>query len=386
MATLEPYETKGGRRWMVRYRDLDRVQRKKKGFKTKRDAQAWAATTEVDKLTGSYINPAAGRITVEDLGAEWKTGLLDASESWRRRQLSIWETHVLPYWGRRYVNTIKASDVQDWVAGLADDEREPRPLAPKTIRHVLGVLASVLDRAVDERRLGSNPARGRIRVPRSPVEDRPFLTVEQVHTLLGEVPARYRTITWVLITAGVRWGELAALRPRDLLGGNRIRLARAFSKSDGQSHLTDLKGHEQRTVVVPPEVHELVRGDADGRPWDGLIWEAPRKGGPLRPPESGHWLDAAVKRCHAADDTFPPHLPVHSLRHTAASLMISSGAHIKTIQRQMGHKSAAMTLDQYGHLMEDDLDTVATGMQRVLFPPDCALNVPSPDERAGERA
>lgn len=365
---------------MVRYRDPDRHQRKKRGFKTKRDATAWMNTIEVDKLQGGYINPTAGRATVADIGEEWKTSLIDASESWRSRQLSIWEVHVLPHWGRRYVGNIKTSDVQDWVAGLASEKREPRPLAPKTIRHVLGVLSGVLDRAVDERRLASNPARGKIRVPRSPSEDRAFLTVEQVHDLLDEVPARYVTITWVLITSGVRWGELAALRPRDLLEGNRLRLARAYSKSDGRSILTDLKGHEARTVIVPPRVHEMVQADADGRPREGLIWEAPRKGGPLRPPETGHWLDAAVKRCHALDESFPEHLPVHSLRHTAASMMISSGAHIKTIQRQLGHKSAAMTLDQYGHLMEDDLDVVADGMGRLLFPGDCAQNVPKDDE------
>ena len=128
----------------------------------------------------------------------------------------------------------------------------------------------------------------------------------------------------------------------------------------------------------------MVSKEAEGRPRESLIWEAPRKGEPLRPPETGHWLDAAVKRCHAADESFPGHLPVHSLRHTAASLMISSGAHIKTIQRQLGHKSASMTLDQYGHLMEDDLDGVAHGLNKLLFPTDCARNVPKDNHEGPE--
>lgn len=380
MATIESYETKAGKRYLVRYRDPDRVQRKKRGFRLKREAEAYAATVEVDKMTGGYINPAAGRITVTDIGKQWQASLLDASESWRARQLSIWNVHIEPYWGRRILGKIDTSDVQDWVGLLADEKRDPSPLAPKTIRHVLGVLASVLDRAVDERRLAGNPARGKIRIPRAVVEDRAFLTVDQVLALADEVPERYKTITWVLVTAGIRWGELAALRPRDLLGNKRVRLARAYSKSNGRSHLTDLKGHEARTVIVPPDVEEMMRVAAEGKAHDALIWEAPRKGGPLRPPETGHWLDAAVKRCHAIDEEFPDHLPAHSLRHTAASLMISSGAHIKTIQRQLGHKSAAMTLDQYGHLMEDDLDVVADGMGLLLFPGACAQNVPKDDD------
>ena len=63
MATIEPYETKAGRRYRVRYRTPDRRQTDKRGFKTKRDAEAFAATVEVQKLTGSYIPPSAGRVT-----------------------------------------------------------------------------------------------------------------------------------------------------------------------------------------------------------------------------------------------------------------------------------------------------------------------------------
>ncbi|MFE3360668.1 tyrosine-type recombinase/integrase, partial [Streptomyces californicus] len=74
----------------------------------------------------------------------------------------------------------------------------------------------------------------------------------------------------------------------------------------------------------------------------------------------------------------------HQLRHTAASLMIASGAHVKTIQRQLGHKSATMTLDNYGHLFDDDLDGVADRMGAGLRAAAgrCAQNVPNrPDLR-----
>jgi integrase len=71
--------------------------------------------------------------------------------------------------------------------------------------------------------------------------------------------------------------------------------------------------------------------------------------------------------------------PVHQLRHTAASLMIASGAHVKTIQRQLGHKTATMTLDNYGHLFDDDLDGVADRMGVGLraAAARCAQNVPT---------
>jgi hypothetical protein len=88
-------------------------------------------------------------------------------------------------------------------------------------------------------------------------------------------------------------------------------------------------------------------------------------GQPLRPPTTTHWFGAAVKRCQAADAKFP-RVTVHELRHTAASLMIASGANVKTAQAQLGHKTATMTLDQYGHLFPDDLDDVADKMDHLV--------------------
>ncbi|MHB8188622.1 MAG: tyrosine-type recombinase/integrase, partial [Dermatophilaceae bacterium] len=52
----------------------------------------------------------------------------------------------------------------------------------------------------------------------------------------------------------------------------------------------------------------------------------------------------------------------HELRHTAASLAIASGANVKVVQQMLGHKSATMTLDLYGHLFEDQLDEVADAL------------------------
>src|SRR5207342_2052362 len=67
-------------------------------------------------------------------------------------------------------------------------------------------------------------------------------------------------------------------------------------------------------------------------------------------------FDAAVERL-----SFAPMHP-HELRHTAASLAIASGADVKVVQQMLGHKSATMTLDLYGHLFGDRLDVVAEAM------------------------
>ena len=96
-----------------------------------------------------------------------------------------------------------------------------------------------------------------------------------------------------------------------------------------------------------------------------MIWSSPSSGY-LGPPSShDSWLSGAVQRCRAADASFP-RVTAHALRHTAASLAISAGANVKVVQRMLGHASAAMTLDVYADLLDDDLTAVAVKLDEIV--------------------
>ncbi|SUE14690.1 integrase [Rhodococcus gordoniae] len=173
----------------------------------------------------------------------------------------------------------------------------------------------------------------------------------------------------LLAYSGLRWGEMAALRPRDVdLARGRIDIVRSASKVNSQSIMVSPKTWERRTVAIPTEVAKMLEPIVEAAPTtESLLWSRP-DGTPLRPPTTTHWLSKAVTRLvERSDEKDPfPRVTAHELRHTAASLMIASGAHVKTVQRQLGHKSATMTLDLYGHLFDDDLDAVATRMGKGL--------------------
>lgn len=128
MATIESYllprKDKNGKplkpltRYMVRYRKPDRKQTMKRGFATKRDAQEFANRVEVKKLTGDYVAPALGQITVSELGTEWLTRQAHHKASWSARLESVWRVRVEPKWGHRRIADIRQSEVQTWVAQL----------------------------------------------------------------------------------------------------------------------------------------------------------------------------------------------------------------------------------------------------------------------------
>ncbi|WP_067566358.1 site-specific integrase [Nocardia acidivorans] len=381
MATIEPYTLSDGKtlRYRVRYRKPDGKQTDKRGFKRKRDAELFCATVEVDKATGNYIAPSMGRMTVGELGAKWLEGQVFDKESWETRVESIWRVHVEPFWGRRPLMSIDGTEVRDWIAGI--------DRSPSTVGDIHSVLVSILEDAVIQKRIPANPARG-VKIPKRIPVDHVYLTHEQVATLTAEV-SRYSEIVMLLAYSGIRWGEMAALRPRDVnLRRRRIHIVRSASKVNSRTVIGTPKTWELRSVAIPSEVADLLAPVvATQRDPNGLLWSRP-DGNPVRPPTTTHWFSKAVDRCIAAsvpldDDGKPdgpasfPRLTAHQLRHTAASLMIASGAHVKTIQRQLGHKSATMTLDNYGHLFEDDLDGVADRMSVgiTLAAAKCGQNV-----------
>ena len=88
-----------------------------------------------------------------------------------------------------------------------------------------------------------------------------------------------------------------------------------------------------------------------------------------KPLRHGNWrrryFQPAVTAAQAEDTTFPTLTP-HDLRHTAASLAIASGANVKAVQRMLGHSTATLTLDRYADLFPDDLDNVATSMDKLI--------------------
>jgi integrase len=126
----------------------------------------------------------------------------------------------------------------------------------------------------------------------------------------------------------------------------------------GHVAVGSLKSGKARTVPLAAFVVDELAATCHGKGRDELIWPS-ATGGFLPPPgPPASWLSGAVARCQKADKSFP-RVTAHDLRHTAASLATHAGANVKVVQRMMGHASAAMTLDVYADLFDDDLTGVA---------------------------
>ncbi|MHC2999964.1 tyrosine-type recombinase/integrase [Microbacterium sp. HJ5] len=356
MGSIHAYQTPSGKRYVVRYRKPDNSQAGKRGFKTKRDAEKFLASVTTSIADNSYIDPTDARITIDELGSTWiedQTAVLKPSSIHPLE--SAWRIHVQPEWGVRPVGSIRHSDVRSWVTRLTSTR------GATTVIRAYGILAAILDIAVRDRRIPDNPARG-VRLPRKQAKPRVYLSHRQVARLAHH--ARVPELVLFLSYTGLRWGEATGLRLRDVdLNRRRVTVYQNAVLVGGELHIGTPKSHVSRSAPYPAFLDSTIRILFLAKQPDDFLFGSGES--PLRLPNSKDgWFAGAVKRARAEDSTFPRVTP-HDLRHTAASLAISAGANVKAVQRMLGHASAAMTLDTYADLFDDDLDAVAAALAQA---------------------
>jgi len=351
MGSIESYETARGRRYRVRYRRPDRTQTTKRGFTTKREADNYLATVEVSKMRGEWLDPSRSKVSVADVAAEWVLGQVQIKPSTLSGYRYSLERHIIPTWGSRRLVEIGHGEVQAWVTELSST------LAPSTVRQIYFVLAALMKYAVKDGRINRDPTEG-AQMPRKRAVDRGYLSHEQVERLARECGEHADLIAFLAYT-GLRWGEMAALRISSIdFVRRRVDVREALTDVRGELIRGTPKTHERRSVPFPAFLDRPLKERAAGKPLDGSLFTSSR-GLEMR---NGNFRKRAflpaLRTIQSQDPRFPT-VTVHDLRHTAASLAISAGANVKAVQRMLGHASAAMTLDVYADLFDDDLDHVA---------------------------
>ncbi|WP_083864631.1 tyrosine-type recombinase/integrase [Nocardia brevicatena] len=349
-----------GKRWRARYVDPNGVERAR-SFDTKAAAQRFLdgdVTTKV--VTGTWVDPDRSGVLFEVVAEKWY-----ATKKFRKPKTvagyrSLLDTLVLPEWGKKPLRDIEFEDVQAWVVRLSESggfRFKGKGLSASRVIQAYQVLDQVLRFAIKAKRLAVNPAE-EIDLPQKSSAEKRFLTHVEV-LRLAMAAGRFRTLVFVLAYTGIRFGEAIALRVSDIdLKRQRITIARSATYVAGQGIVeTDTKNHTSRSVPVPRFLVDQLTQIIEERDQQALVFES-RNGGHL-PLGEFRWVFDQAAEAAGLDGVVP-----HGLRHTAASLAISSGANIKVVQKMLGHKTATLTLDLYGHLFDDDLAPVADAMHR----------------------
>ena len=352
-----------GNRWQGRFVDADGHEHMKT-FALKDAAQQWVDQNTADLVTGKFVRKAAGERTVGEIAEQWIAAKAARKPKTVAGYRSLLDTCVLPTWRDTPLAGVDYAGVRSWVLAMqAGEHKVPegarrRALSASRVIQAHQVLRQVLGDAVRLQLLPANPADG-VELPRKAEAPKRFLDHAQVEALADAMPsAADRAMVYVLAYAGLRYGEAVALRRVDVnLDDGRLDVARSVTwvREQGAVEGTT-KGHEARSVPVPAFLVEMLREHLGTLPKATGTLVFGGRDGWMTPGEFRWRFDPAATKAGVEG------LTPHELRHTAASLAIRSGANVKVVQRMLGHKSATLTLDRYGHLFSDELDALATAL------------------------
>lgn len=344
------------------------IQRSLTGKTQKEVAQKLkAATASMD--AGTYTAP--NKMTVgqwlDIWAAEYLGGVKELTVSSYKSSI---KTHIKPGLGAIKLEALSAHMIQ----GFYNDLTDKKGLSPKTVKNIHGVLHKALQQAVSNGYIRFNPAESCV-LPRAEKKEIKPLDENQITTFLQAIRGhRFEDLFTVVLFTGMREGEALGLLWDcvDLDTGTitvNKQLQKDFSKGS-QYHLVTTKNSKGRTITVAPFVVNVLRRircrQLKNRIQLGDCWQ---DSGFVFTDELGQHLNRstvynAFKRVMVQIGS--PDTRFHDLRHSYAVASIRSGDDIKTVQANLGHATAAFTLDVYGHVTDQMKQASADRMEQFI--------------------
>jgi integrase len=375
-------QKRGEGRWKARYRGPDGKEYSRT-FKTKTAAQKWVNKAEVAKQEGTWIDPRRGKMRFEELAKDVLDSRLNLRPATMAKYDSYLRRHLLPRFGNIPINMIDRRRVQDWVK-----HEIAAGYAPAMIQGCHALLSSILSEAVAEGLISQSPCQ-RVRLPKTTVEEKRFLDAEEVQRLIQAMPERYQALVAVAAWLGLRWQEVAGLKVKHLnLMRGELTVAGVIERVAGSyRYVEDTKSAEsRRTIKMPRFLVEMLSEHLITQKFDSELLSNGPKVGTVSPtvrptgatvaqeafvfqaPEGGFlrydnfrrrvW-DPAVKRAGLGKFGF------HSLRHTAAALMIDQVPDPLQVAKRLGHADIRTTYKHYGHRFPNREDELNESLEMV---------------------
>ncbi|WP_368182183.1 tyrosine recombinase XerC [Anaerotruncus rubiinfantis] len=263
--------------------------------------------------------------------------------------------------GHLRMDRITRRHIQLFVLNLGENginEKSNGKLSPKTIKNYLSFVSTVFNYAISQGIVNDNPCRY-VTLPSQVTPTQKCYTLEEAQqflTLLQEEPIHWRTFFTLAIYGGFRRGELCGLEWKDIdfdTGVITVQRTSLYLKGKGVFTDTPKTKGSQRSLKLPDSVVDLLRRyraiQAADRLRVGDQWiDSDRlfvgwNGKPLNPNSVQGWLYEFFDR------TGMRKVNIHSFRHLNATLLINSGADIKTVSSALGHSQTSTTLNIYAH-------------------------------------
>lgn len=330
-----------------------------------------AATASIDQ--GTYTAPS--KMTVGDWLDIWSSDYLGGVKPYTLRSYTNQiRNHIKPALGAVKLEALDAHTIQAFYNGLGVGHEGRPGLSPASVKTVHGVLHQALKQAMINGYIRFNPAEA-CKLPRIERKEIVPLNEKQSMAFLNAVKGHPFEMLYTLdLFTGMRRGEILGLTWDcvDFKKGT-IRIEKQLQrekKKGGVYIFAPLKNDRTRMITPAPFVMKLLKAhrgkQTEQRLKAGELWE---DSGLVFTDGMGHHLNGETvyknfKRIVA--DLGIPSARLHDLRHTYAVASIRSGDDVKTIQQNLGHATAAFTLDVYCHVTEEMKKASAARMETYI--------------------
>lgn len=343
--------------------------------KTQKEVREKMQEIAVEINNGTYLEPT--KLTVGQWLDTWQTTYLTGVKPRTRAAYeSDIRLHIVPALGATRLDALTTHKIQGFYNDLLEGKGEKKKLSAKTIRTIHGILHQALKQAVANGLLRNNASEA-CTLPRIEKKEIVPLNEEEIKKFLTVIRGnRFEAIYHTTMFTGLREGEVLGLTwdcvdfEHGLLNINK-QMQLHQEKGMNAYELASPKNGKRRNVAAAPAVllclkqhrakqaqQKLICGSAWKNP-DDLVFTDEC---------GGHLTKSAVYRefKSIAASIGRPDLRFHDLRHTYAVAAIRSGDDIKTVQGNLGHATAAFTLDVYGHVTSEMQRESAARMERFI--------------------
>lgn len=361
-------------RWQARYPGPDgRLRSAPSTFDTRKEAAGWLAEKQSEIARSDWIDPDAGRVTFGEYAAAWITERT-LSDTTRERYEGILRNHFLPILGGMALADMTAPTIRRW-----RHERLEQGVGAATIAKAYRLLHAIFATAVDDQIIRRNPCRIKGAAQDNAAE-RSVLTVAEVFRIADAITERYRMLVLLAAFTSLRFGELAALRGRDVdlvTGEVHVRHSQAELRGGRLLVKAPKSDAGRRSVAIPPTLvpelagHVREYGETGD---DGAVFVGPLGGRLRRHNFRRVWLRALAE---AGLDSRGVHF--HDLRHTGNHLAAMTGASTKELMARMGHSSVRAAMI-YQHATRERDREIARAISANVDAAGCRAEVTEQDE------
>ena len=368
--------------------------RKKTVCKGGKQYEYWEAryTVGFDSGTGKQVQKSVSGKTQKEVAQKLKelTAALDAgtyiapSKVMVGQWLDVWQedylvnvrpstvtsyeatirNHIKPKIGAIRLEALTTHDIQEFYNSLRLPSENRKALSAKTIKNIHGILHHALQQAMLNNYIRTNPSNSCV-IPRATKKKVKPLNEYQIADFLKAIKGhKYESMFLVALFTGIRQGEVCGLQwgcvdfdDGTILIDKQLQSLRGKTRGDSEKYtLVPTKNGKERTITAAPYVMELLWKTKQSQNANRKLWgNAFQENDLVFTDELGNRVTPqALYRAFKiiVTESGMPMVRFHDLRHSYAVISLKSGDDVKTVQENLGHATAAFTLDTYGHVTE----------------------------------